>query len=312
MSLMEKNHSFITRCCKLRLFWRIVYSWAPNLSRSRGFTLIEIMVATAISMLIIGSVYAAFKTSLKVYQQDETKIIMLQKCRATLDRLAQDISDMFYADGDDELTLMAEDFADSDTNMDQDMISFVAITNPNLKKYVSSTTDENTTKTVVNAQTGEETTENTLPSDMARVIYYIGQNPEVDNVLSLMRVETSDLNTQNVQDLMSQLQVSPSSSTQSSSSSALNDEDLQNTLKSSILVDNIAGLNIRYFDGTDWVDTWDMEEEKTIPKAVEITLSVTDPENKDKPITQAIVVYLPFSGSSNQTAGTGQNTSGTQ
>jgi hypothetical protein len=55
-----------------------------------------------------------------------------------------------------------------------------------------------------------------------------------------------------------------------------------------------------------------MDEEKAIPKAVEITLSVTDPENKGKAITQAIVVSLPFSGSSDQTASSDQTSSGNQ
>jgi hypothetical protein len=94
-----------------------------------------------------------------------------------------------------------------------------------------------------------------------------------------MRVETSDIDTQTLQDLMSQLQ-----SSSSSSSSTLSGDDLQDLLRSSVLVDNIAGLNIRYFDGNDWLDTWDMDEEKAIPKAAEITLSVTDPENKGKAI----------------------------
>jgi prepilin-type N-terminal cleavage/methylation domain-containing protein len=305
-----RKQIFISRCHKFCLSLRIVRSWVPNRYCSRGFTLVEIMVATAISMLIIGSVYAAFRTSLKVYQQDETKIIMLQKCRSSLDRMARDISNMFYTDSDEELTFMAEDNANSETELDEDMISFVTITNPNLKKYVSTLTDENTTKTVTNTETGEETTENTLPSDLARVIYYIGQNPEMPEIQSLMRVETSDIDTQTLQDLMSQLQSSSSSS--SSSSSTLSGEDLQDLLTSSILVDNIAGLNIRYFDGNDWIDAWDMDTEKAIPKAVEITLSVTDPENKGKAITQAIVVSLPFSSSSDQTASTDQTSTGNQ
>jgi len=79
---------------------------------------------------------------------------------------------------------------------------------------------------------------------------------------------------------MSQLQSSSSSSL--SSSSTFSGEDLQDLLRSSVLVDNIAGLNIRYFDGNDWLDAWDIDEEGTIPKAIEITLSVTDPETKVK------------------------------
>ena len=312
MVLMRKIRNYIAQYDKYHLSRRRTRSWIPGSSSSSGFTLIEIMVATAISMLIIGSVYAAFKSSLKVYQYDETKIIMLQKCRTSLDRIAQDVSNMFYADGDEEMTFLVDDSADTETNMDNDMISFVTVVNPNLRKYTSSVSsnEEAQTKTVTDPVTGEETTESTLPSDLARVVYFIGPNPEIDNVQSLMRIEATDLDIQTVQDMLSQLQSSTSSPSLSSSSSS--SEDLQETLRTSVLVDNIAGLNIRYFDGTDWVDTWDMEEENALPKALEITLSVTDPENKGQPLTQVIVVYLPFSDSSDQTAGTGQNTGGNQ
>ena len=262
------------------------------LSSNKGFTLVEIMVATTISMLIIGSVYAVFKSSLNAYQKDETKILMLQKCRTTLDRITQDVNNMFYADGDEELTFMCEDYADSETSMDKDMISFVAIVNPNLRDYVPQ--EEQTDNS---SSSDEEETENDLPSDLARVVYFIGQDPESkDASLSLMRVETSNLDTTELQDMLSQLQ---------SSTSTLSDEMLQ-VLKSSVLMDNIAGLNMRYFDGTDWVDTWDTETEETIPQALEITISVTDPDNKGTPLTQAAVIYLNFSKPIDQQS-SGQN-----
>jgi prepilin-type N-terminal cleavage/methylation domain-containing protein len=276
------------------------------LSSNKGFTLVEIMVATTISMLIIGSVYAVFKSSLNAYQKDETKILMLQKCRTTLDRITQDVNNMFYADGDEELTFMCEDYADSETSMDKDMVSFAAIVNPNLRDYVpqeeqmsNSTTSNSTTSNSTTSNSSSDTSEieNDLPSDLSRIVYFIGQDPESnDSSLSLMRVETSNLDTTELQDMLSQLQ---------SSASTLSDEMLQ-VLKSSVLMDNIAGLNIRYFDGTDWVDTWDMETEETIPQALEITISITDPDNKGTPLTQAAVIYLNFSKPIDQQS-SGQN-----
>jgi len=266
------------------------------ISSNKGFTLIEIMVAVAISMMIIGSVYAVFKSSLNAYQKDETRIIMLQKCRTTLDRIAQDVTNMFYASDDEELVFLCGDNADPETNMDMDMVSFVTVVNPNLRDYVPQ--EESKTS---NTSSDEEETENNLPSDLARVVYFIGQNPETDEpLMSLMRVETTKLDTQNLQDMLEQMQ----SSTRSSQS-----EEVQELLKSSVLMDNVAGLNIRYFDGSDWADTWDMEEEQQLPQALEITLSVTDPDNKGTPLTQAIVVYLNFSTPVGQQSG-GQKTAG--
>jgi type II secretory pathway pseudopilin PulG len=254
-----------------------------KLASEFGFTLIEIMVATVITMMIIGSVYAAFRTSLKVYQNDETKIIMLQRVRAALDRIGRDLSNLFYIADDEELTLLAEDLTDSQTEVevDKDMISFTAIVQPRLEDYY-----------MAMEQSGEllldEEEENPLPSDLARIIYYIGPSPEDETVLSLMRVETSTLDTEELQDLLEGLMSStPTEET-------IEDLGLQG-VHSAALIDYVAGLNLRYFDGDDWVDTWDVEEEGHLPGAVEITLTVTDAETQEKTLTQALVVYLPMS-----------------
>jgi type II secretory pathway component PulJ len=281
-------------------------NFSDYLFSNKGFTLIEIMVATAISFLIIGSVYTVFKSSLNAYQKDETKILMLQKCRTTLDRITQDVNNMFYADGDETLTFMNEDYADSDTSMDKDMITFVAIVNPNLKDYIpqeEKTSNSTTNNSTSSSSSSDTSTDNDLPSDLARVVYFIGQNPDSkDASLSLMRVETSNLDTTELQDMLNQLQ---------SSTSTLSDEMLE-TLKSSVLIDNIAGLNIRYFDGTDWADTWDMETQQALPQALEITISITDPDNKGTPLTQATVVYLNFSKPVDQSSGQNSASQGNQ
>ncbi|MGQ9608381.1 MAG: type II secretion system protein GspJ [bacterium] len=249
--------------------------------KESGFTLIEIMVATTIALMIVGSVYAAFRTSLKVYQRDEVRMIMLQRCRVALDRIAQDINNMFYAEDDQELTMITQDYADSETSLDLDMISFVTIVEPNLRDYIM--TMENTGSMNITSETEQEE-ENQLPSDLARVVYFIVQNPDDPNAKSLVRVETNNLDPEELTDMLSEMQSSTTLS-----------EELQEELRESILVDYVTALNIRYYDGTDWVDEWDMEEEGRLPSAVEVTLSITDADNKGNSLTQAIVVYLPFS-----------------
>lgn len=42
------------------------------------------------------------------------------------------------------------------------------------------------------------------------------------------------------------------------------------------LSEDIVGLNLRYLDEDAWVDSWDSRVNKTIPKAVEITIIVKD------------------------------------
>ena len=245
-----------------------------------GFTLIEIMVSTVITMMIIGSVYAAFRSSLKVYQRDEVKIIMLQRCRAALDRIARDVSNLFYIADDEEMLILTEDYADTDTEieMDKDMITFVAIVEPRIEEYYIAIEEQS--KTLL-----DEEEDNPLPSDLARIVYYIGPSPEDETVNSLMRIQTSNLDTEELQEMLEELL-----------SGSLT-EELQEELQASVLVDYVGGLNIRYYhvEEEDWIDMWDMEEETGIPAAVELTLTITDADTQEKTLTQAVVVYLPLS-----------------
>jgi len=49
----------------------------------------------------------------------------------------------------------------------------------------------------------------------------------------------------------------------------------EQTGTSQVLADRVVGLNIRYFDGTDWVDTWDSgAQNNRLPAAVEVTLTM--------------------------------------
>lgn len=255
-----------------------------------GFTLIEILVTTVITMMIIGSVYTSFRSSLNAYQRTETRIIMLQRCRAALDRMAQDMSNLFYVEEGDaetagELILMVQDFSDSETAMDKDMISFVAVVDPGLDEYYMAL-EESGSSIVV-----DEEEENPLPSDLARIVYYVGPSPEDETVQSLMRIETANLDTEDLQDMLDELMGSSPS------------EELLEELQSSVLVDYVAGLNIRYFDGEDWVDEWDMEEEGTgLPNAIEVTLTITDANTRERDLTEAVVIYLPMSESETQEA----------
>jgi hypothetical protein len=69
---------------------------------------------------------------------------------------------------------------------------------------------------------------------------------------------------------------------------------------------NVTGLNFRYYDGTNWQDTWDSridgfngktggdgDERGTLPEAVEIIITVQDDKHIAAARTFRTVVYLP-------------------
>jgi general secretion pathway protein J len=49
-----------------------------------------------------------------------------------------------------------------------------------------------------------------------------------------------------------------------------------------VIARNMAGLDIQYYDGTAWLDTWDSsEQDSTLPWAVRVTISILD-ENRGR------------------------------
>ncbi|NLC55441.1 MAG: prepilin-type N-terminal cleavage/methylation domain-containing protein [Armatimonadetes bacterium] len=71
----------------------------------------------------------------------------------------------------------------------------------------------------------------------------------------------------------------------------------------------IIGLNCRYFDGVDWQETWDSQEENldTLPRAVEVTL-VLAPESEDAEPRSVVAVFpvrLATLPEESETAGSG-------
>ncbi len=51
-----------------------------------------------------------------------------------------------------------------------------------------------------------------------------------------------------------------------------------------ILCRNVASLNLNYYDGYDWLDSWDSTAmEDTLPQAVEITIDIRQPAPKNQP-----------------------------
>ena len=67
----------------------------------------------------------------------------------------------------------------------------------------------------------------------------------------------------------------------------------------------VVGLNFKYFDGEEWKDSWVVDEndedesweaeDRCLPKAIEITLSIQNPEVQQKPLIFSTMVSIPTS-----------------
>ena len=73
-----------------------------------------------------------------------------------------------------------------------------------------------------------------------------------------------------------------------------------------VLCRHVGGLSLRYFDGTQWQDTWDSTQESdTLPAAVEVTLELDRPIDSSDARTLRFVRVFPISCSTAAQANTG-------
>ncbi len=60
------------------------------------------------------------------------------------------------------------------------------------------------------------------------------------------------------------------------------------------LAEGIDGLNFRYHDGEEWVDDWDSEARKGLPKAIEVVLLMSDVRLER--IAFSVIIPVPMAG----------------
>ena len=58
---------------------------------SKGFTIVEVLVATAIFVIVVILIFAIYFTSQKFYQKTETKAEILQNARVVLERMTREL-----------------------------------------------------------------------------------------------------------------------------------------------------------------------------------------------------------------------------
>lgn len=73
-----------------------------------------------------------------------------------------------------------------------------------------------------------------------------------------------------------------------------------------ILCRQVAGLSLRYFDGSDWYDSWDSTtRDNALPLAVEVTLKLKIEGESDETPTHAVTQIFSLPCSSTQSGSTG-------
>ena len=270
-----------------------------------GFTLLELLVAVSILVIIGGASYTVFNVALDVYQKSESRIVMTQKCRIALERVATDLSNLQAVQGDESLIMVSQDNP-IEEGVDRDLISFVTLIHTDPDPFLAELNAAN--QTVV---ADEDINQNELVSDVQRIAYYIGEDTaqqlaneqedgiemggefltadsEVDGGLALYRLSTTALDVETVIQPLLESETLPT------------EDEAGNRIYVNIvpIIDQITSFDVRYYDGEEWYESWDDTE--MIPKSVVIWVTVAGENGQQRQagsrtITQSTMVYLPMS-----------------
>ena len=270
-----------------------------------GFTLLELLVAVSILVIIGGASYTAFSVALDVYQKSESRIVMTQKCRIALERVATDLSNLQAVQGDDSLIIVSQDNP-IEEGVNRDLISFVTLIHTDPDPFLAELNAVNQT-----VLAGEEGDPAKFVSDVQRIAYYIGgdiarqigteqadetegggefltTDSETDGGLALFRLSTTALDVETVIQPLLESETLPT------------EDEAGNPIYINIvpIIDQIISFDVRYYDGEEWYESWDDTE--MIPKSVVVWVTVAGENGQQRQtssntITQSTMVYLPMS-----------------
>ena len=261
--------------------------------RTRGYTLLELLLSLALSVLVIGIIGATIQLYMVALTQQQSKIERKQVARGLIQMISNDLrSGVQYkaADYGDLENLVqtqllainkavaqlegadvaadleeAEDeaIAEFDPVMDEEMASFRPAlfgTSDAIALDVSRLPRLDQYNSIV---AGNDT-EFQTPSDVKTLSYFFSPSDKSDNAgVQFTRVASGGLYRR---------QVDRAVAAYSGDAGLVSAPDDYSDLVAS----EVAEIRFRYFDGDNWQSAWDSEEQEGFPPAVEVTL-VIDP-----------------------------------
>ena len=265
----------------------------------QGFTLIELLVAVTVLVIIGGVAFKVFDASVDVYRNSESRVVMAQKCRAALDFLSKDLSNIYAAQQDESLVLISQD--NPGEAGDRDIISFVALIDTDPDPFLAQLNQG--LETDLDGQAP-------LVSDVQRVAYYVGPDlTQQDGNIENQRTASTDDNEEGnlILSRVTTTSIDPETVVASlfdTGSIPTEDED-GNPIYVDIaqVIDRVASFDLKYSDGEDWYESW--EEVNAIPKAVQVLITVLAEGNsqgrqnpEQNTMTQSTMIHLPMSAES--------------
>ena len=258
---------------------------SPRIPHAFGFTLLEVIISLALTLLLLSAVYGAIQLQYRVSTAGREEMLRAQIVRAVLGMIEADVRAVVWqvqelpadesetstteedgtgqAVAEGESTDTAAEILSSDDAFSSGS-SGIFGDSQNLVLHVS-----RPSRDLVYARSDDGSTESINRSDLASVSYFLAdassgglsaaiaqQNESasiIDGVVGLARLEGDRLSIEQAGD---QAAVEDLSTTQTE------------------VVPEIVSIEFAYWDGLEWLDSWDSASSGTLPSAIGITLEI--------------------------------------
>lgn len=274
--------------------------------RRLGFSLLEVMLAIAMSAILMGLIAAAMQLYSDMVMERNQTVTNAHLGRAVLQQIATDLRGAIYEEPSDDSGSIAPDDGSS-AGEDAAGAGAGADTSTADDTATDDGGAEDLTTEAVSSVPGIYGTATELRLDVRGnfthplrydAIVEAGGDPLLENLLSVDQVVTYYLRSASASELAGTPLEMPGG--------ALNDQSLilvrrvqkraEAEFESSIggesfggaeqlLSDRVVAIEFAYHDGYDWTDSWDSELDGGLPLAVQVTVTVADPNDTDSEIT---------------------------
>jgi prepilin-type N-terminal cleavage/methylation domain-containing protein len=219
------------------MIWRTL----PQTHRrpSRGFTLIELMCATAIMSLLVLSLFSALRIGFKARDRALTAVGPARSAEIAMDLLRQDIESALPPSGEMAVSFLGQ------AGTEMPGTSAVEFFNVAAMPIIPETTASGTGSALTKGPSMFEQQDPTAVGGMQRVTLLVRPTGNGESVL--IRQVTRNL--------LAQTELPP---------------------EEQILCRGVTGFKARYFDGLQWIEEWDSTQYgNSLPMAIEISLELT-------------------------------------
>lgn len=254
----------------------------------RAFSLIEVIVALALSVVLISAIYGAISLHWRYETLGRERIDRAQVSLAILRKMSEDVGSVMFSvpkieETEDSTTTTTstettssteETSTETNTAVDAPVSLGIVGTADSLQLDVSQPQVQDFV-TVVDPS-APSTTPVPIQSEMVRVTWALVRpnrslDPDATGLQSLIA------NPALARDVTDRLQESVPEDTASALSTTSTTTEIP---ESSILAREVVALQFRYYDGYSWVSDWDSTEKGRLPRAVEVSMGFLNQEYK--------------------------------